>query len=385
MRLCPVCGAAKRTALHRQQFLDSPVCNGYDVTICSNCGAAFADGIPSQVEIDRYYTEQSKYAQADSGGAESHWDYKRFEAIAEQIGSYLASTDVKILDIGCATGGLLSVFRSRGYTNLTGVDPSPECARAAMKLHGVEVAVATIAQLGIWTERFDLILLVGVLEHIGDAKDAIRVIDRLLNPGGLIYCAVPDVEGLVECPNAPYQQFSVEHINFFSLRSLRNIFAACQFNAVRIWQSRIEWRECVLEPIASGLFKRGPGSQLVFDATTLPAINRYLKYSALAEKKIDTIIECLSASHEPVLVWGAGTLARRLLAASRLADINIVAFVDSNPKLQGGWLAGKPIWPPSNLYQRQESVLVCSGPFEREIVTILREKLKLRNRVILLR
>src|ERR1700677_5030046 len=106
-RPCPVCCDFGRRILHRQQFLDGPMGEGYDVVVCNRCGAGFADGIPSQAEMDRYYAEQSKYTYDHAGGAESPWDLKRFELTVEQVAPHLKSLDARILDIGCATGGLL--------------------------------------------------------------------------------------------------------------------------------------------------------------------------------------------------------------------------------------------------------------------------------------
>ena len=88
------------------------------------------------------------------------------------------------------------------------------------------------------------------------------------------------------------------------------------------------------------------------------------------------------ASQEPVLIWGAGTLTRRLLAATRLTEAKIVAFVDSNPTLQGQQLAGREIISPAALAGRPETIVVASRAFEREIVDTIRNQLKLPNQVI---
>lgn len=210
-RSCPVCGGLERTLLHRQEFMDGPLGAGYDVVVCSRCGCGFADGIPSQVELDQYYSTQSKYTYAHSGGMESRWDFQRFETAVSHVAPRVQSRDAVILDIGCATGGLLSVLRQAGFTNLTGVDPSPDCAATAERLHGVRVTVGSLVNLAKGPRRFDLILMLGVLEHIREVNSALQSAVSLLKQGGLLYCAVPDVEGLLGCNNAPYQQFSVEH------------------------------------------------------------------------------------------------------------------------------------------------------------------------------
>ena len=381
-RPCPVCGAENRVLIHRQRFLEGPLGNGYDVVVCTECGTGFADGIPPQATMDRYYSEQSKYTYENADGAESQWDLKRFEVTTDQIVPHLKSANVRILDIGCATGGLLSVFKMRGFLNLVGTDPSPACGTAAMRQHDVSVRVSTFAQLEGWKERFDLILMVGVLEHLADLQKAVRIASGLLNEGGLLYCAVPDVEGLAECPNAPYQQFSIEHVNFFSIKSLRRLMAECGLTENHAWRWSVEWREGVWEPIASGLFKVSPSNYVEFDSSSKLALERYLAFSEAGDREIMATIDGLIDCQKSILVWGAGTLARRLLANTKFAQANIAAFVDSNPHLQGQTLAGRPILRPTDIRQREEPILICSITFVSEIASELRSRFGLSNRVL---
>ena len=368
--------------IHRQEFMDGPIVDGYDVVVCSRCGAGFADGIPPQEVIDRYYADQSKYTYDHTGGAESPWDFSRFEDTARQVEPHLNSRTVRILDIGCATGGLLSLFKKRGFSNLTGVDPSPACAAAASRLYGIEVRIGTVSQLNDWNDSFDLILMLGVLEHLREAGQGVRAASRLLSRGGLLYCAVPDVEGLADCPNAPYQQFSVEHLNFFSTRSLNNLMANGGMGAVRTWRWTVEWRQGIYEPIASGLYRRMPTEAIGFDESTGKSLDRYLASSRKDERRIVSIIDSLQRSGEAILVWGAGTLARRLLATTNFANSNIIAFVDSNPHLRGLSLANRPILEPHQIVDRKETILICSWAFEMEIIETIRKRLGLQNQII---
>jgi len=379
-RPCPVCGGFNRRQLYHQRFIEGPLCDSYDVVVCSVCGSGFADHIPSQIEMDRYYAEMSKYSYDNAGGVESEWDAKRFEATADQILPYLSSPRANILDIGCATGGLLSILKRRGYEKVSGVDPSPSCADAAKRIHGIQVKTASMSNLSDWDARFDLILMLGVLEHIGEVKKALHLASNLLKRGARIYCAVPDVERLADCENAPYQQFSVEHVNFFSRHSLARVMAEVGLAEVRSWQWTVEWREGIFEPILSGLFEATlePIPKLD-DKWTEGALERYLNFSRRGDEKIYSVIERLRISREPILVWGAGTLTRRLLATTRFGDANIVAFVDTNPHIEGGWLAGRRIFHPKGISERKEKIVICSGSFVREIEEAARKQYGLAN------
>jgi 2-polyprenyl-3-methyl-5-hydroxy-6-metoxy-1,4-benzoquinol methylase len=358
--------------------------DGYGVVVCASCGAAFADRAVPQEQMDRYYAEQSKYTREHEGGAESEWDMRRFEATADQVCPCLASREARILDIGCATGGLLSVLKGRGFANVQGFDPSPACAEAARRRHAIPVATGSLGSLAKDAARFDLILLLGVLEHLREPKAMLGTVASLLGEGGSLYCAVPDAQGLPECAGAPYQQFSIEHVNFFSSKSLARMLGAAGYRETRSWRWQIEWRPGALEPIASGLFVRGPGAAAQRDDVTLAALQRYVEYSGRADASTSGAIDQLLRGRRRLLVWGAGTMTRRLLATSRLGELNIAGFVDSNPNLQGSTLAGFPVLAPADIAHRDEAILICSKVFEVEIRAMIREKLGIGNPVITL-
>lgn len=378
-RPCPVCASAgAREVLHRQRFFEGPLGDGYDVVVCANCGAGFADGIPGQEKLDRYYAERSKYTYAHAEGAESPYDFRRFEAIADQLEQHLPAKDARILDIGCATGGLLAVLKQRGYVGVAGSDPSPACAAAAGRLHGIEVRVATLAEHRSWVERFDAVVLVGVLEHVRDVREAVMIAAGLLKPAGVLYCAQPDVEAFGDCKNAPYQQFSTEHVNFFSCGSLVRLLGNAGLATQATWRWMVEWREGMTDSVVSGVFARGPSAAGV-DRVTGPALRRYIVRSREQDTVILGRLERLVQTQEPVLVWGAGTVTRRLLASTMLAQVNIIAFVDANPALQEGLLAGRPVLNPAGLATRPETILICSQVFEAEIRGMICNQLRLAN------
>ena len=91
------------------------------------------------------------------------------------------------------------------------------------------------------------VLLVGVLEHVREVRAAVGIAAGLLRPGGVLYGAQPDVEGFAACVNAPYQQFSTEHVNFFSTASLTRLLATAELAPVATWRWLVEWREGVTD------------------------------------------------------------------------------------------------------------------------------------------
>ena len=55
---------------------------------------------------------------------------------------------------------------------------------------------------------------------------------------------------------------------------------------------------------------------------------------------------------EPVLVWGAGSNGAELVRASRTqGELEVVAFIDDKPAVQGNYIDGVFVYPPDQLAQ----------------------------------
>ena len=390
-RACPVCGSTDPKVLFHQEFaaveMATPV-TGYDVAVCKMCGAGYADGIPDQRAFDRYYRDMSKYEYHQREGAESEYDQRRLAIIADIIAPHVPRKDARILDIGCATGRLLANLRERGFPNVTGLDPSPACAAAAKKLYGIEVHTQTLAELGAGNEKFDVAILVGVLEHLCDLDEAFVHLRTILNPGGLLYVEVPDATTFADWQNAPYQDFSTEHINFFAPVSLEHLMARRGFTRVFLEQNHREQSYRTVMSNVSAVFRKNAdvphGRMDLFDAESERGLTRYIEQSRREDAKLQAKINALANSRKPILVWGVGTHTTRLMATSRLADANIVAFIESNARYHGKTLHGRPIIAPEQLTKHTEPVLVSSRVFQHEIAAQIRDDLHCPNDLILL-
>ena len=389
-RDCPACSSAERHVLFRQQFAAveqaTPV-TGYGVAVCDACGCGYAEGIPGQRAFDQYYREMSKYEYHQREGAESEYDQRRLAIIADIIAPHIPRADARILDVGCATGRLLANLRERGFPNVTGLDPSPTCAAAADKLYGIPVHTKTLAELGATAEKFDLVILVGVLEHLRDLDEAFVHLRTLLNPGGQLYFEVPDATAFADWQNAPYQDFSTEHINFFAPLSLENTLRHRGCTKVYLAQNHREQAYKTVMSNVSAMFRMEPAAtplSMTFDHDTEKGLDRYISTCRVEDETLRAKIDAIADAQRPILVWGVGTHTTRLMATSRLDDANIVAFVESNTRYHGKTLHGRPIIGPHQLAQHAEPVLISSRVFQHEIAAQLRDDLNCPNELILL-
>ena len=326
----------------------------------------------------------SKYEYTHREGAESPEDLDRFRTIAEALKPFIPSRDARILEVGCATGRLLGLLKEAGFPHVTGLDPSSSCSEAAGRLYGVPVRTGSLHDLLEDPSPVEMLILIGVLEHLYDLRPALKSVHGKLSPGGRIYVEVPDVTGFERNLDAPYQQFSTEHIIFFSRTSLKAALAAEGFCPLVLKQESRSHSGSSTMPVLWGIFeKTDPISQKpVHDPASQTALKAYIDSSASVELDLAHRINDLVESKEPIFVWGVGTLTRRLLAVTRLREANIVAFIDSNPNLQGQTFQDIPVLSPSGIINRKESILIASWVFAEEIERQIREGMRCENPLI---
>ena len=183
-RCCPICQVSDAEVLHTQNFVlpdGHPLADDYDVMCCEHCGFVYADTVATQKDYERFYAKFSKYEdnKTSTGSGDTPWDAKRLEGTARQIAKTLTNKRERILDIGCANGGLLKCLRKLGFDNLCGIDPSPVCV-ANTQSSGIEAHTGSLLQLPEELGGFDFVILSHVLEHVHDLKTAMQTISNAL-------------------------------------------------------------------------------------------------------------------------------------------------------------------------------------------------------------
>ena len=358
---------------------------GYDVAVCVGCGCAFADRIPEQSVFDEHYSRMSKYEYAHQGGEESPFDAARFDIIAKYLSEQIENRETRMLDVGCATGGLLDRLRRLGYANVTGLDPSPGCAKLAKQVYDLSVHTGTAFENDLPKRSYDLVIVVGVLEHIRDVSAAVAKLGELVSPAGMIFAEVPDATAFSEWPDAPYQEFSIEHVNFFGPSSLENLMKVAGYELIKMDRPPRQFTRTTVMPSAAGLFRRAGDQPLPIsrDAESEQGLRAYIAQSMKEEKRISGKIAELIRARQEIAVWGVGTHTLHLMESTRLADAHITVFVDVNSKYHGKELFGRPIISPREMASRHEPILVSSRAFQSDIVNTIRNEAKLDNPLIL--
>jgi SAM-dependent methyltransferase len=134
---------------------------------------------------------------AERQEARHWWFVGRRRIIASVLEDLLGTRDdLRILDIGCGTGGMLPILSSHG--RVTGIDPAEAAIRYSKQRYA---STAEILQVDFPRELppgggYDLVTLFDVLEHLDDDARALEVASSLLRPGGGLLITVPALRSL---------------------------------------------------------------------------------------------------------------------------------------------------------------------------------------------
>jgi len=118
------------------------------------------------------------------------WNKGRRKILCDLIYEQISNTkNLEILDVGCGSGGTSTAFRQFG--NVTGIDFSSLALKFAKNKGLANVVRSTSTSIPFRSEKFDIITVLDVIEHIKDDKSVLKEIWRLLKPNGIIILTVP--------------------------------------------------------------------------------------------------------------------------------------------------------------------------------------------------
>ena len=372
-RKCPVCqNGDDIELLYKQEFLIPEDYEGlpeiYYISECSCCGFIYANINASQTAYNRFYERNSKYENTDlpsSTGGISESDLARFEIAFNEFKIFIR-LDSQILDLGCANGGFLHVLKTKGFCNVAGLDMSKQCV-ANVKALGIECCKGGLFDFPEnFINRFDLIILSHVLEHIYDIEIAMQNISHMLKDNGMVYIEVPDASRYHDFYIKPFYYFDLEHINHFDKQALTNLAGSFGFETVFACNKDVQASKKYKYPTVSVLLKKRSGMAAVLEKKCNEGIRKYISISHKHDVRLRETLNELIVSQEPVIIWGIGAWTLNIFKKG-LLECNLAAIVDSDVKKRGMMINGLKVQGPSIIHNFKATILILPALFEDEI------------------
>lgn len=187
-----------------------------DVYGCENCGVV---QIPERFTRDELfpldYAFRSKITESLR---------QNFKDLVELI-QKLISPGAKILEIGCNDGYLLELLDSLGF-DVCGVEPTDAYKDSNLIdkiFHGFFEDLD-------FNHKFDMVILTNTFAHLDSPIVALKKIEKLLNPNGLILIEVLNLECMLK--RNEFDKFTTEHGFFFTSETLQNFMGINGFTQI---------------------------------------------------------------------------------------------------------------------------------------------------------
>jgi len=188
---------------------------------CDACDHGWLAGSPKTTYDESYFAgEQAGVGYGDLM-KQKGW---RLEKSARLVRQMIAVTDLKglarpksVLDVGSGYGFFRKALADAGIAH-DGLEVSTHAADAARREFGFDTKNV---MLGAVEDRFDVVTLWDVLEHVESPADLLRDAARVLRPGGAVLLRTPNLRALeLRVFGAHYHSLKREHLHVFSPRSL---------------------------------------------------------------------------------------------------------------------------------------------------------------------
>lgn len=186
---------------------------------CDGCGHVFTDGYfgPRALEV----MFRKVHAGQTPGGHTIGHARSVAAKIVEDVAPFKSRLGGRWLDVGFGDGALLTTAEELGY-DVTGLDLRLESV-AKMRAYGYEAQAVDLVDFTP-RERFDVVSMADVLEHMPFPKEALRKAHSLLAPDGLLFVSMPNMDSfawkeLTAKSKNPYF-YELEHVHNFGRKRL---------------------------------------------------------------------------------------------------------------------------------------------------------------------
>lgn len=196
------------------------------VKICANCGMGRTSPPPTINE--NYYLQNSEYEELFVSNSE------RYQGFARELLTLLGGRRGRLLDIGCGGGFLIAEALKMGF-EARGIELNQRMVEYARSC-GLPVSQASVQDIVEHDEKFDVIVLSAVLEHLDSPDMVLKQASALLNDNGVILVSQASHDGCLPrlFPWGWYGWQPAEHFWHFTPASMQMLAERCGLHVLKM-------------------------------------------------------------------------------------------------------------------------------------------------------
>ena len=210
---CPLC-FSKNTQFFAEK-------NTYRFYRCIHCKTICLDSLPSQNQLNSYYSKQFSYT---DGFLNESVIRNRSSSVLNILKRYAPHAKT-LCDVGSGYGFFLDEAQKAGYSTL-GIEPSKKLALHAQKRYSISIYRGSLEHyINNEKRRFDVVTCIHVIEHVPHPKQFISQLLKLVKPGGILFLETPNSDSHLLYAEKEQYTFLIppDHLWLFSHYSIQSI------------------------------------------------------------------------------------------------------------------------------------------------------------------
>jgi len=185
------------------------------ICVCNACSMVSQNPIPTEEQVEQYYATEYRQDYKQVFEPKLKHVYRAGNLAFYRLG-FLTKNNVtsgKLLDVGAGGGEFTYVSSQLGFDS-AGIEPNIGYSNYARDQYQANVKTGKLADID---DKFDVITMFHVMEHIPDPVKTFKKLYDLLNEDGSLFIEVPNIESFSQSPT---NTFFKAHIHYFSAITL---------------------------------------------------------------------------------------------------------------------------------------------------------------------
>ena len=214
------------------------------LNLCITCGLVIGRPLNMKRAESSIYNRFYKNESSSRFGPGAEFLIRLFRLGRAVTLSVLSPEARTILDVGSGRGWMLYDLKKKfRFARTAGIQIAKPAAQFSRQRLGLEIFDRDLLELDFGKDRFDIVTLWHVLEHVRHPQETIRRIHQLLNPQGLLIVEVPNFFSWTCARTLPYWLgLDLDyHRSFFTSTSLISLLERNQFEIKRIRSFSFEY------------------------------------------------------------------------------------------------------------------------------------------------
>ncbi len=229
---CATCGGDSFDIVAKKDRYGLPL----SAAVCTSCGLLQTNPRMDTQSCKEFYEQEYRPLYVGKPGPDDQF-FNGQILQGERIESFLESNMIldwrglRVLEVGCGAGGILSHFKSLGAT-VKGCDLGPEYLEYGREHHVLDLQKGPINGVD-HDAPYDLIIYSHVFEHVLDPLAELEEVKKLLAPQGRLFLEVPGIHNIRNNYRCDFLRLLQNaHVFHFTLSSLNHLLRRGGFQLV---------------------------------------------------------------------------------------------------------------------------------------------------------